>query len=254
MEDDRNWLPNKVTYTINSDGLNERFDYTVEKQSEVFRIITLGDSFTYGHFVNTKDNWPERLEVQLNDSHICNQKKFEVINLGMPGFDIAYTAKRYLMTGSKYNPDLIIWFESGTGFDRVNEFMKPLINECYEISTEEMKKQKTDFIDCWHEANKELVKNYSEENIHTYLHEKLKGLLSQLNQKPIIFFTFDELSPNQTELLTSWVKDYPEAQVHPIIPNLAEKTERLEDGHPNSIGHQKIATSIFDHLQKTNCK
>ena len=38
------WSPYKGTYTINSDSLNERFDYSVDKPERTYRIITLGDS------------------------------------------------------------------------------------------------------------------------------------------------------------------------------------------------------------------
>jgi hypothetical protein len=110
------WLPYKVKYTINADGLNERFDYSIEKPDNTFRILTLGDSFTFGLFVDTKDNWTELLEDKLNNElrNTCNYKKFEVINLGLSGFDIAYISKRYEDIGAKYKPDLIIFFESGS--------------------------------------------------------------------------------------------------------------------------------------------
>ena len=90
--DNKDWLPYEARYSYNGDGLNERFDYSTEKPADTFRIITLGDSFTYGHYVNTKDNWTERLEDMLNApiSDFPEIKKFEVINLGMPAFDIPY--------------------------------------------------------------------------------------------------------------------------------------------------------------------
>src|SRR3989344_6245682 len=37
------WLPGEITYNINSDGLNERYNYPVVKKDNIFRIITLGD-------------------------------------------------------------------------------------------------------------------------------------------------------------------------------------------------------------------
>lgn len=50
------WLTYKPEYTINSDSLNERFEYLVNKPKDTYRIITLGNSFTFGMWVNTKDN------------------------------------------------------------------------------------------------------------------------------------------------------------------------------------------------------
>src|SRR3989344_5113095 len=38
-------------YKTNTDGLRERFDYPVSSNDKTFRIITLGDSFTWSLFV-----------------------------------------------------------------------------------------------------------------------------------------------------------------------------------------------------------
>lgn len=50
----------------------------------------------------------------------------------MPGFDIQYSVEIFKEVGQKYKPDLVIWFESGHGFSRQNEYMTPIIRECYE--------------------------------------------------------------------------------------------------------------------------
>ena len=50
---------------INSDTLNERYDYSLEKKDGLFRIVMLGDSFTDGLGVNTSDNYSEVLEDLL---------------------------------------------------------------------------------------------------------------------------------------------------------------------------------------------
>jgi hypothetical protein len=43
-------------YYINSDGLHELKDYSVEKPKDTFQIIILGDSFTFQQNVSTEKN------------------------------------------------------------------------------------------------------------------------------------------------------------------------------------------------------
>ena len=77
------FLPQKITTKYNNDRLNDTQNYSIDKDSHTFRIITLGDSYTYGLYINTKDNWTEILERKLNKNRLCkNINKFEVINLG----------------------------------------------------------------------------------------------------------------------------------------------------------------------------
>ena len=115
----------KAIYTINEDGLNERFNYSLEKPNNVFRIITIGDSFTFGLYVDTKDNWTEVLEDILNKELSCqNIKKFEVINLGVEGYDFEYAVERFKVRGLKYNPDLVLWLMIDS--NRLNELRIPI--------------------------------------------------------------------------------------------------------------------------------
>ena len=60
------WLNGKIVWTYNDDTLNDRFDYTIEKPADTYRVIALGDSFVFGDHVNTADSWPEQLEDLLN--------------------------------------------------------------------------------------------------------------------------------------------------------------------------------------------
>ena len=122
------WLSPDYSYaiTINSDSLNERFNYPVEKNPDVFRVVAMGDSFTYGLYVSTEDNYPERLEKMLNDRFICeSDKKFEVINLGYGGYDIEYSVERFRVRGQKYDPDLVLWLIKDDDFFAPKELVFP---------------------------------------------------------------------------------------------------------------------------------
>jgi len=260
VEDSPGWLPYKAIYHYNADGLNERFNYPIEKEDGVFRIITLGDSFTYGHYVNTEDNWTEKLEDLLNaDLSLYNFKKFEVINLGMGGFDIPYINERYKTIGSKYNPDLIIWFESGSGLTRYYELMAPMIEICQEKINEDFKekenvtslqKQLAGY-GCWDNAEKQMVQQYSLERITEMLKTHLDDFFAHVDPKKVIFFTAEDgsLPDNERKTLDLWRKSYPEAIFSSTIPNIYNMGGALEDGHPNNKGHLIIANNIFDYLQ-----
>ncbi len=254
------WLKREVTYTYNADGLNERFNYEIEKPANTFRIITLGDSFTFGHYVNTDENWTEKLEDMLNRSgqQICDYKKVEVINLGMAGWDIPYIVKRYQDLGAKYQPDLIIWFESGSGFTRLNELYSPIINTCAaacttKITTPMTDKEKTYLchLDCWKQAEQEINDKYSYEDISALISGYLDSFFNHLRGEKVLFFTFEVSALNDQWLATlqTWRNKYPDATFSSTIPYLFNLGQVLPDGHPSVKGHQVIATTIFEYLK-----
>lgn len=252
--DNPEWLGYEVKYTYNNDGLNERFDYELEKPDNTFRIITLGDSFTFGHYVNTEGNWTEILEDMFSRSQqqMCDYKKVEVINLGMTGWDIPYLVKRYQDIGAKYNPDLIIWFESGSGFNRINELLRPIIDECAEeceqdqsIQLEEKEKIYYCQVICWKKAQQQIQDKYSREDFIQLTNNFLDVFFSSLKQEEVIFFTFEEADFN---ILQQWRDRYQKASFLSIIPNIQDLKQVLPDGHPNLQGHKTIAASIYEYL------
>jgi hypothetical protein len=81
-----------VNYTYNADGLHDSKDYILSyDKAKTYRVVVLGDSFTFGQFVNTTDNWTEQLEQKLRDTQgICGKQDVEILNLGLGGFDVEY--------------------------------------------------------------------------------------------------------------------------------------------------------------------
>ncbi|MFA5136790.1 MAG: hypothetical protein WC489_05345 [Patescibacteria group bacterium] len=99
------WLPDAVTYTFNDDSLNERTNYEINKEDKTYRIVTLGDSFTFGQNISTEYNWTELLENELNANYLCSQiNKYEVINLGVFSYDTQYEVERYRLRGTNIIP------------------------------------------------------------------------------------------------------------------------------------------------------
>ena len=74
------------------------------KPAGTVRIITLGDSSTYG--VNTPRPWPRRLQEILERK--IGPGRFQVINLGVPGYTI-FQGRRVLQTrGRRLEPDVVV--------------------------------------------------------------------------------------------------------------------------------------------------
>ncbi len=108
--------------SINRFGFRER-DYADKQNDDVFRIAVIGDSFTYGQGVDTKDRLSDILESSLNKG---NGGKFEVLNFGKRGtetVDHLNFLKDYVLASS---PDFILlqWFINDVEVDK-SERPKP---------------------------------------------------------------------------------------------------------------------------------
>ncbi len=90
---------------INSEGFRD-YDFNVSKNPGTFRIAVLGDSFTYGWGINNvNDTYPKVLEMKLNS---IGTKRYEVLNLGIPGYNTPEELDTLKKKVAAYNPDLII--------------------------------------------------------------------------------------------------------------------------------------------------
>jgi len=244
------WSPYKGTYTINSDSLNERFDYSVDKPERTYRIITLGDSFTYGLYNNTEDNWPERLEDLLNKKIKCtNINKFEIINLGVQGYDVQYEAYRFQKRGEKYNPDLILWFIKLNNFYQINEIMLPKVKQYQE------ELQKNGTLDQsyapWSKALTATYNSLGETKILKLILEFIQGFDKNYKNN-LILMTFSDTDKKYKQLLVDAAQKRKKTYVFDQVTNTykIDQYHFLTDWHPNQKGHQKIAEDVFEYLTK----
>ena len=92
---------------INSKGLRD-VERPLEKPEGTFRILGIGDSFTFGIGVDLEQTYLKVLEEMLNST--SDQPHFDVINSGVAGYNL-YQAKTYLKEkGLAYDPDMVIYF------------------------------------------------------------------------------------------------------------------------------------------------
>ena len=91
------------SFTNNAWGLRGAREYNKEKTTD-FRILVLGDSFTYGLGVNDEQVFTVLLEKNLSRSG----RSVEVINAGIPGKGTDYALKFMQTRGLELDPDLVI--------------------------------------------------------------------------------------------------------------------------------------------------
>ena len=88
----------------NSLGLRGTKEYDFEKNS--FRILLLGDSFTYGTGVNDDQTFASVLQKRLDEKG----KLTEIINAGDVGTGTDYDLKFFQVLGYRYQPDITAVF------------------------------------------------------------------------------------------------------------------------------------------------
>lgn len=96
----------RIPFQHNSRGFHDR-ERTPDKPAGTWRIVALGDSFTYGVGAPDHEGWPAQLERRLADRSGCDVP-VEVVNLGIPRYFPA--AERLLLQeeGLRYAPDVVV--------------------------------------------------------------------------------------------------------------------------------------------------
>ncbi len=90
------------TSNINSLGFRDR-EFELDKRGKT-RIITVGDSFTYGWGVESEESWSKLLETRLRQI----RSDIEIANLGQPGASPATYAQIVDKAVPLLKPDLVI--------------------------------------------------------------------------------------------------------------------------------------------------
>ena len=140
---------------MNSKGLRD-VEHSYENTGGKYRILFLGDSYTYGYAVNTSDAYPRVLEGMLNS---LGDREHEVINGGISGWGTD-TALAWLMyEGIKYEPDMVV-----LGFLTHNDPTDNMREEIYYVEEGKLTRN-------YHPTNYSLrmqLSNFINSNSHLY--------------------------------------------------------------------------------------
>jgi lysophospholipase L1-like esterase len=72
---------------VRTNSLGMRGGEPAPEDPSLFRIVVLGDSFTFGFGVAEEESYPVVLERILNGSPAARQRRYEVLNLGVVGYN-----------------------------------------------------------------------------------------------------------------------------------------------------------------------
>ena len=130
--------------TINSKGLrNPEIPY--EKPAGTYRILALGDSWTFGFRMNEPDAYPRQMERLLAASAAArgDTRHIEVINAGVVGYSTDQEAAYLRSEGWKYSPDLVLvnFYPVNDTHNKLYQYQKraglralhPILLEIYEF-------------------------------------------------------------------------------------------------------------------------
>lgn len=95
------------------------------EKGDAYRIVTLGESTTFGHTLNADDvPWPRLLERMIREE-LQPDRPVQVINAGVPSYTVRLNAQRLAEQILPLRPDMIISYHGYNGFMWLNPALPP---------------------------------------------------------------------------------------------------------------------------------
>jgi lysophospholipase L1-like esterase len=103
---DISWVSNNLRYDINSEGWRDR-EHELAKPPGTYRILSVGDSVTNGHGVESEEIYTRQLETLLN-ADPPSDLDYEVILITLGALNTEQEVHLAEAEGLRYDPDLIV--------------------------------------------------------------------------------------------------------------------------------------------------
>lgn len=272
--------PFRIDYSLNLEGFRD-YNHSLQKSNDIFRIIALGDSFTFGQGIyKLEDTHPKKLEELLNKNF--EEKRYEVLNFGKRGINTKDELKVLEDYGLKYNPDLVIinFYIDDADFEGYNglNFIENKYKQMYPFLEKNNKKFPHFYYLILGKINSLIYKNKLLKHKSYFTHlkevyqsknwEEEKGILKEIkilgnkNNFKIAIVIFPILSdqPNKSglkEIYSAIQKDLEQEGF--LVLNLYHSYNEYDfkslwistwDSHPNEKGHEIAAKAIYNLLIK----
>lgn len=210
------------------------------------------------------------LEDLLNTEPDCRgQPAFEVLNLGVPSYDIAYAAERFRVRGAKYQPDLVLWLFIANDFEEINEYVLPrsreymrgqpqTVSAAGDLRYESGGQKWNPFtvppsrldIDAWQHAVQDQNQAYGgAEGVLRYQAAALRSI-GQYYRNPLVLsvHTYFNLPERYRAFVRRFAASRPETYFYES-PLAFHGDRVLPDQHPSPLGHRLIAEDFLGYLK-----
>ncbi len=246
-----------VMITTNSAGLRSP-EIPVKKPANTYRVAVLGDSYTFGWGVEQDRPFPRVMEEELNREQ--GDRRFEVLNFGVPGYATFQEVAEFLEKGPQFEPDAVIVYVISNDF-HLPFFIRDLNGDDPSslVTSPAFHHTKVDPQDAQRFARRqELLKaldaNRALIELGKYCREKGLRLFVVVHPDAAEQKTRNRLwalsNRENRRLLTSWKisKEYQELAAQNIVPQESLKLPR--DHHPGPGAHRLIGMILAKKLQK----
>lgn len=228
---------------ISSQGIRD-YEYHKEKPQDTYRIIILGDSIGFGWGVDIEDTFAKKLERMIQKT---NSKKYEVINFSCPGYNITQKVATLEKKCLIYSPDLVIFSLTDNDYFPLYNYRRPLPKWISVYIPDFLYKS---FFFRW--ILEKIVLNMDKKRKGEFYTGTLEIDLAMKKLQAIIEkYQIKALFYPDIEWLVTILKKYDLCDYIITSDGVLWKTNGYtfeNDGHPNVLGHEKIAKEIYRYL------
>ena len=197
---------------IATDEFGLRNEHPAAKPQRVYRILTLGDSVTFGFGVDQKRSFPAVLQDLLNTK---GGQQYQVINAGIPGYNIADEGALLPALLARYKPDLVLWtlvsndYDDSLGVDPEGRITQSNIDHVIEAG----------FVANWGHNGKPYI------DVEDFRRSMLPRVRAELEGRPQPISTAGSLDAWLSSHLYAWSFSRAKATALPAFPGTLKPTE-----------------------------